>query len=81
MNELPSEIIALGLTEVLAALDQVTDDPASRLFILVQSLACDAIENRNMDQTWDQLTARLNEAVRLAVEDLRLLAESMQPHG
>ena len=81
MNELPSEIIALGLTEVLAALDQVTDDPASRLFILVQSLACDAIENRNMDQTWDQLNKGLSEAVRLAVEDLRLLAESMQPHG
>ena len=81
MNELPSETLALGLTEVLAALDQVTDDPASRLFILVQSLACDAIENRNMDQTWDQLTGRLSEAVRLAVEDLRSLAESMQPHG
>jgi hypothetical protein len=81
MNEPPKHILSEGLTQVLGALDEVTDDPACRLFILVQSLACDAIENRGGNQTWDQLATSLGEAIKIAIEDLRPLAESLQPHG
>lgn len=81
MNLPPNEILSDGLERILAALDEVTDDLACRLFILVQSLACDAIENRGGNQTWDQLAVSLGEAIKIAIEDLRPLAESLQPHG
>ena len=81
MDELPKSILADGLTHVLGALDEVTDDPVCRLFILIYSLACDAVENRCSEQTWDELADGLGKAIKIAIEDLRLLAESLQPYG
>lgn len=81
MDEPPQSILADGLTHVLGALDEVTDDPVYRLFILIHSLACDAAENQCSDQTWDELAEGLGKAIKIAIEDLRPLAESLQPYG
>jgi len=81
MDEPPQSILADGLTHVLGALDEVTDDPAERILTLVYALACEAAENRCSDQTWDELAEGLGKAIKIAVEEVRPLAESLQPYG
>ncbi len=55
MNLPPNEILGNGLERILASLDEVTDNPQLRIFILVNSLVCDAIESRRDEISWDDV--------------------------
>lgn len=81
MNLPPNEILSDGLERILAALDEVTDNPQLRIFILVNSLVCDAIESRRDEISWDEVKLILCEAVSATVDEMKPLAESLLPSG